>query len=537
MARRSSSGDRHGTRAGRRRPVIAAPGGCVYGVSPRFAPRRKLHPSGGEPKETRRDGPELTDTPEVRARRAGRIASSLVLAGLLAACGAYGTVKGLLLGEGGSGPNRHLTGFIGGVAADDPDAALVGRSILRRGGDAADAATAVGLALAVTLPSRASLGGGGTCLAYTPGDGGHALAVSFPPAAPETRAPGADRPAAVPMLVRGLYALQDRLGSVRFDELVQPATELARRGFPVSALLADDLAIVQGPLAADPAARAIFAAVDGTALAANDTLIERDLAHVLEQVGQLGPGALADGALARDFAAGATAAGGGLTEADLAVPRAELLAPITVRDHGLDIAFTPLPNAGGVAAARAFELLQADGHADAEAEQLASSVAAYANATGADQATLLRITPPPATPPVRPASTSFAVLDRHGAAVACALTMDNLFGTGRVVPGTGIVLAASPAGHAPALLPEAIAYDRTEAAFRAVVAASGQNDAAAAVAEAMANALGTGKPIARPVTTEGRVNVIACPDLLPGDSRTCGGATDSRGTGLALGNL
>ncbi len=472
-----------------------------------------------------------------RSAIARRITASLCVVSAVAACGAVGTVKGLLLGESGSGPTRHLDGFIGGVAADEPQAALVGREILRRGGNAADAAAALGLALAVTLPSRASLDGGGACVAFSPEHDGVALAATFLPEAPPVLAGGADRPAAVPMLVRGLYALQDRLGSVRFDELVEPAIAVARRGFPVSALLASDLAAVEAPLAADPGARALFTAVDGSPLAANDTLIERDLANTLEQIAPLGPGALVRGGLARTFAAGARAAGGGLTEKDLAAGRPTLSAPLETRDGSLTVAFTPLPDTGGIAALRAFALLRSTPGADAEAEALAASIAAYARSTGADAATLLHATVPVGTLPPLPASTSFAVLDRHGGAVACALTMDNLFGTGRVAAGTGIVLAASPADHPVPLLPSAIAFDKQADTFRAVVTASGQNDAAAAVAEALANTLKSGKPIPRPVTTEGRVNVIGCPDGLPGDSRACGGATDDRGTGLALGNV
>ena len=480
-----------------------------------------------------------------------RVLAVISAAGLVAACGTIGSVKGFLLGINGTGSDAHLTGFIGGVAADEPQAAIAGRGILQRGGNAADAAAAIGLALSVSLPSRASLDGGGACLAYSPEHDGVAIASVFLPTA-GAAAGGADRPASIPMLARGLYALQDRLGHVRFDELVEPAEAMARHGFPISRLLSDDLGVVRGALFADSQARALFSAPDGSPLGENDTLVESDLGLTLDQIRTLGPGALVGGPAARAFVDGAGAAGAGLTLADLQNAHADLEPPILISDttapatgrhhHKLrhtdgdiSVAFLPLPADGGIAAARAFRLLLADPDASAAAETEAGATAAYARQTGATAPALLDATIPPGTLPPLPASTSFAVFDRSGGAVACALTMDNLFGTGRIAGRTGIMLAASPANHPLPLLSAAIAFNKADDSFRAAVAASGQNDAAAATAEAMANTLRTGKPIAHPVTSEGRVNVISCPDGLPGDSRTCGGATDDRGHGLALG--
>lgn len=491
----------------------------------------------------------MTDAGSRRPGRTRRhvpvLATTLALT--LGACGTYGAVKGLLVGESGSGADRHLTGFVGGVAADEPQAAIVGRDILRRGGNAADAAAAVGLALAVTLPSRASLGGGGACLAFTPEHGsrerGVVTAVLFTPQ-PGTGGRGAhafdDRPAAVPATLRGLFALQDRFGRTQFSELVEPAETLARHGFAVSHLLGSDLDVVGAPLLADPGARAVFTTPDGAPVGENDTLIEGDLGNTLEHVRLVGPGALLNGPVAAAFVAGAAAAGGGVTQDDLRQMQAALVDPVTLGgtgpDKGLNVAFTPLPGDGGLAAARAFRLLEADPENTEAALAESQATASYARTTGATAQAILDATLPTGTLPPLPASTSFVTVDRTGGAVACDLTMGNLFGTGRVAGNTGIVLAASPADHPAPLLPLAIAYDRASGDFRAAVAASGQNAAAAAAAEALANTLRTRKPIAHPVTEAGRVNVIACPDLLPGGSVTCGGATDSRGTGLALGN-
>ncbi len=94
--------------------------------------------------------------------------------------GVRGAALAAVLGVGGcgslfgsrtppEGQPGHVAGFLGAVVADEPEAALIGRQVLSSGGNAADAAVAVGMALAATLPSRAGLGGGGACLAFAPG--------------------------------------------------------------------------------------------------------------------------------------------------------------------------------------------------------------------------------------------------------------------------------------------------------------------------------------------------------------------------------
>jgi gamma-glutamyltranspeptidase/glutathione hydrolase len=139
-----------------------------------------------------------------------------------------------------------------------------------------------------------------------------------------------------------------------------------------------------------------------------------------------------------------------------------------------------------------------------------------------------------ALPPL-PASTSFATLDKNGNAVACALSMDNLFGTGRVLPGLGVLLAASPAAVPPPLYSAAIAWNENVHSFRAAVGGSGQAGAPMAVAFGMLATLRSNQPMAAPVPDPGRANVISCFNYLPGENGSCAWATDPREAGLAAG--
>jgi len=225
-------------------------------------------------------------------------------------CGTIAAVKKTVLG-GPLAPGEHLKGFIGGVAADEPLAALAAREVLATGGTAADAAVTLGFMLSVTLPSRASLGGGGACIAYEPGAGspGHGVpeAVMFVPRAPATNA--GDRPAAVPMLARGLYLLSYRYGSKPFDGLIAPARQAAAEGISISRALAQDLAQVQGPLLGDPYAASVFAP-SGRPLGEGERLVQRDLAASLTQIGSAGVGDMYQGLLGQRLVEASSAAGG-----------------------------------------------------------------------------------------------------------------------------------------------------------------------------------------------------------------------------------
>jgi gamma-glutamyltranspeptidase/glutathione hydrolase len=473
----------------------------------------------------------------VRAFRAvGRVAAVVAMLSATG-CQTLGSVKDTFLGgsDATKEPDR-LTGFIGAVVADEPRAALAGREVLALGGSAGDAAVAIGLMLAVTLPSRAGLGGGGACIAYNPSrdgpGGGNAEAIVFTPGTPATTVPGTDRQAAIPMMARGLFALHARYGKRPFESLVAPAEQAARFGVPVSRALLRDLAVVAGPLAADPNARAVFAP-GGAFLSEGSTLVQPELGATLSQLRTAGVGDLYVGALGRRLEQASRLAGGGLTIADMrgALPRTG--APLTIRAGRDLVAFTPPPADGGLAAAAAFQVLQAGGDAGT-AQARALGAATRWRQGGGDPVAVLASGASSAGVPILPASAGYVVLDRDGNSVACTVTMNNLFGTGRIAPGTGILLGkAVPQDQAP-LLAAFIAWNPNVRGFRAAVTGTGQEGAALAAAAALSNAIKTNAAMPAAVPEPGRANVIACSRYLPDSEGSCSWATDPRGPGLAV---
>ncbi len=451
-------------------------------------------------------------------------------------CSTLTSVKDTFLGGGGAAAEpARLAGFIGAAVADEPRAALAGREVLALGGSAADAAVAIGFMLAVTLPSRAGLGGGGACLAYDPrrdGPGaGNAEAIVFPPIAPANTVPQTDRPAAIPMLPRGLFALHTRYGRQSFESLISPAEQVARFGTPVSRALLRDLAVVAGPLLQDPNARAVFGP-GGTPLAEGGTLLQPDLAATLALLRTAGVGDLYVGALGRRLAEASRAAGGGLVIEQMRDALPQTGAPITLNEGRDLVAFLPPPADGGLAAAAAYQALQAGG-GGTEAQSRAIAVAARWRQGGGQPMAVLASAGSVGSLPTLPASTGWVTLDRDGNSVACTATMDNLFGTGRIAPGTGILLAAAP--HPLPLLSAAIAWNPNLRGFRAAVAGTGQEGAALATAAGLFNTIRAGTAMPVPVPEPGRADIIACSRYLPDNDGSCSWAVDPRNVGLAAG--
>ncbi len=374
----------------------------------------------------------------------------------------------------------YVSGFVGGVAVDEPRAALVGRDILSSGGTAADAAAAIYFTLAVTLPSSASLGGGGVCVVHdSPSKTTRVL--DFIARAPGVIPATADRPSAVPGNVRGFFALQSKYGRLKWGQIVAPAENLARFGNQVSRSFADDLAPLKDALMAEKETRRIFGKNGGEDIVGEgDFITQLDLSTVLGRLRSKGPGGFYNGALAAKFVNAVNEAGGSLSVDDMRMFTPVWRDSVKVKFGNLTAHFSPPPAAAGVVAAQMWAMLSSDdryGNATAgERQHLIAEAAMRAFADrygwlGKDGTASInpqRLVLPKRVErlmsgyradrhvpsdelvaglkprPENPAATSFVVADRDGSAVACSLSMNHSFGTGRVAPGTGIILAAIP---------------------------------------------------------------------------------------------
>lgn len=402
------------------------------------------------------------------------------------------------------------------VVADEPQAALIGRDILARGGNAVDAATASAFALSVTLPSRASLGGGGACL-VSPSHKEARAFLFLPPPASGT----GTRPAGVPMMARGLYMMQVHYGHVQFADLLTPAINLSHYGFTVSQTLSDDLNAVRIPLSADDIALSTFGKNDGSLVQTGDLLTQPRLTAFLSRLKLIGVGDLYNGALSEVFTTEANQAGAGLSRNDLRQSLPQEEAPLTLDDGHYHFTFLPPPADGGLGVAMAYKY-----HIPAEEAVSAWRMQNLESQRAAQNALKNKTLPSGGALPPLPASSSLIVTDRTGMVVACNFSENNLFGTGRIAGSTGIVLAASPINYPKPLLNATILHESTTGKLVAALASSGQNDAAQETANALSNITAHQNPRLHH-TQDGQLNLIDC------SGQTCQGSVDSASHGLS----
>jgi gamma-glutamyltranspeptidase/glutathione hydrolase len=248
----------------------------------------------------------------------------------------------------------------GMVVSVEPHATEVGVRILQAGGNAVDAAVAVGLALAVTHPSAGNLGGGGFMLVRL-ADGRTAF-LDFRERAPAAasrnmyldangKATGDStvgyRASGVPGTVRGLELASQKFGKLPWAQLVRPAADLASKGYALSYGEANSLRGGGRGMERFPESKRIFLR-DGAYYEPGETFIQADLGRTLDRIARLGAKDFYEGETARLLAADMQEHGGLITPADLKNYKAIERQPLTGKYRGYDIITAPPPSSGGV---------------------------------------------------------------------------------------------------------------------------------------------------------------------------------------------
>ena len=421
-----------------------------------------------------------------------------------------------------------VQGFIGGGVADEPRATLIGRDILSSGGTAADAAVAVSFALSVTLPSSASLGGGGVCLVHD-AKANTTETLDFLAGIPQRIPSTATVPTAVPGYTRGLAALHSKYGRLKWTQLVSPAETLARFGNQVSRAFATDLKQLPATQIADPEFFKILGKKNKRRFVEEgDFLKQLDLSSVLGRLRARGAGDFYIGLMARQLVAAITEAGGSLSLDDLRAYTPHWRPTLKIR-YIKNTKFH-FPISAGLSGALAGQMLgmliEHDDWKDASPTERAHLIAEVSGRAYAARSRWLRkkglsaIKPSrlvsqahikdlfagyqperhlrfgdggtmPASAPGNSTGTGFVVVDREGSAVACSLTLNNLFGAGRIVPGMGILLAGlpGPLGRGPDSISAVLLINDIQNLFHFGAAASGGNPATSAMAGVAAGAL------------------------------------------------
>src|ERR1700682_5105220 len=242
----------------------------------------------------------------------------------------------------------------GMVVAQERIAAQIGADVLRRGGNAVDAAVATGFAMAVTYPRAGNIGGGGFMIIHS-SERGEDVAIDYRETTPAATTPdiflGPDgkpdvaksRDSAlgigVPGTVAGLALALDKYGSGNFTlaELIKPGIALAADGTEIADDSADTLPDWHRRLARWPSSAKIFSRTDGTSLREGDRLVQTDLAATLSAIAEQGPRGFYEGPVAEKLVKAIGDAGGIMTLDDLKSYRPVTRAPGRGSSRGSDV--------------------------------------------------------------------------------------------------------------------------------------------------------------------------------------------------------
>ena len=391
-------------------------------------------------------------------------------------------------------PSIHhpVVGERGMVVTQNAIATEVGTEILRKGGNAVDAAVAVGFALAVTLPRAGNIGGDGFMLVHMAGPG-ETIVIDFRSVAPaaarlnmfvdgkgkETpQASRGYRASAVPGTVAGLALAHKRYGRLPWKDVVMPAWRMAAEGVVLTPDEAFVFSWAQERMTESAAGQRTFYKPGGELFRAGEVLRQPDLAWSLKQIADNGADAFYRGEIARRFAADMKAHRGLITLEDLAADRPVVREPLEGTYRGYTVATTPPASSGGATLLQmlntleSFDLKALGGagssgalHVMAEAMKLAYAdryrhlgdtdfvkvplKGFISKAYGAQQASRIdvnRAKPAKALgagDPWKfesPSTTHYSIADAAGNAVSTTYTLGADFGSGVMVEGTGFVL-------------------------------------------------------------------------------------------------
>ncbi len=374
------------------------------------------------------------------------------------------------------------------VASQDKIASQVGADVLKRGGNAVDAAVATAFALAVTHPAAGNIGGGGFLMFRSAQ--GEAVAYDFRETAPAKASAtmflrggkydsdlhhNSHVSVGVPGTVAGLHLAWKERGKLAWKELVQPAISLARDGFIVSDGLARSLKGAMPLFQKHPASLAQFTKA-GTPYQSGDLLKQRDLARTLERIAAEGPTGFYRGVVAEMIEKEMRAHGGLITREDLKKYRAIKREPIRGTYRDCEIISMPPSSSGGVALVQMLNMLEGfdlrrDGAGSATNVHLVTEAMRRAFAdrakflgdpdfngdlpmrrlTSKEYAVSLRKTislmRASASSPINfswpqegTETTHVSVVDSNRNAVALTYTLEQSYGSGIVVPGAGFLL-------------------------------------------------------------------------------------------------
>ena len=302
----------------------------------------------------------LSRPPARRIRRRQRSTAALALLAVVACVGLP------------AHSSQEASGQQGAVASRSPLATEVGIRVLRQGGNAIDAAVAMGFALAVTYPSAGNIGGGGFMVIRLAD--GEIVANDHREKAPM----GASRDmflddsgeivdglstashlaVGVPGSVDGLLAVLEHHGTLTRQEVIAPALALARDGFPLPADLAGQFQRLRGRFEPYAASLAKFTRDDGSPLVAGEVFRQPDLAATLARIADHGRAGFYEGTTAELLVAEMDRGGGLITHKDLAGYRSVWRQPVRGTYRGHEIISMPPPSSGGALLIQMLNMLE-----------------------------------------------------------------------------------------------------------------------------------------------------------------------------------